>query len=166
MLELGFGFLAGQWESDPELKPVQARTRAVQFRASSFGMYDAAPVVIQLTSPGRMGCLDPRLSRSTISPSTSRRPKLAGGAQQLCEGTVASLRERLWRAGMSGAGSGVSRQALVYLFCFLQVPLRRTSGSKVAMSHVLAVIFAPEQTKLRWAGNSAGQPVAEPVWRA
>jgi hypothetical protein len=42
MLELGFGFLAGQWESDPELKPVQARTRAVQFRTSSFGMYDAA----------------------------------------------------------------------------------------------------------------------------
>jgi hypothetical protein len=133
---------------------VVARTACSRRRAADSLASDVSPEVPPSGSPTGRDCYQ------STAKACRGRPAARRGHRGIHYGCACG------GLGTSGAGSEISQQVPVYLFCFLQVPLRRTSGSKVAMSHVLAVIFAPEQTKLRWAGNSAEQPVAEPVWRA
>jgi hypothetical protein len=43
-----------------------------------------------------------------------------------------------------------------WFVCFLQVPPRKTPGSKVAMSHVVSLV-----AKARWIGNVAGHSLED-----
>ena len=78
-----------------------------------------------------------------MSASTTSRKSITPLQPEVCNRAV--IRALLCRHG----APIITSYHNIYLFCFVQVPCNRRPGFTVAISHVLAVIAGPEQTKAR-----------------